>query len=109
MMHEARRHPRIDFDRRVWCEHQALTLYLPLANISVGGMFLQTSAEFHVGDTVRVSLEVEEHSGERVVADVEVVWAGKTGRTPGFGCRLLKFAEGESAYMRLMDSLSSRS
>jgi Tfp pilus assembly protein PilZ len=108
VMHELRRHPRIEYDRRVWCEHQALTLYLPLANVSAGGMFLQTSAAFHVGDTVRVSLELEEHTGERVVADVEIVWSGRTGRTPGFGCRLLKFSEGESAYMRLVDRLSAR-
>ncbi len=106
---EARRHPRVDFDRRVWCEHQDLTLYLPLANISVGGMFLHTSAGFQIGDTVRVSLEIEERSGQRVVADVEIVWAGRTGRVPGFGCRLLKFSEGESAYLELMDRLSSRS
>ncbi|MFT3921253.1 MAG: PilZ domain-containing protein [Myxococcales bacterium] len=107
-MHELRRHPRVEFDRKVWCEHQALTLYLPVSNVSVGGMFLQTSARFRVGDTVRVSLELEETTGERVVADVEVVWSGKTGRIPGFGCRVVRFSEGESAYMRLVDRLVAR-
>jgi Tfp pilus assembly protein PilZ len=107
-MHELRRHPRIEFDRRVWCEHPTLTLYLPLANVSVGGMFLQTSAAFRVGDTVRVSLELEDAFGARVVADVEIVWAGKSGRMPGFGCRVVRFFEGESAYMRFVDRLAAR-
>jgi len=107
-MHELRRSPRVEFERRVWCEHQALTLYLPVSNVSQGGMFLQTSATFRVGDTVRVSIGPEETAGERVVADVEIVWSGKTGRSPGFGCRVLRFSEGESAYMRLVDRLVSR-
>jgi Tfp pilus assembly protein PilZ len=106
-MHELRRHPRIEFERRVWCEHQALTLYLPLANVSMGGMFIQTSAAFRIGDTVRVSLDLDESSGARVVADVEIVWAGKTGRTPGFGCRLLGFNEGEAHYARLVGELTA--
>jgi Tfp pilus assembly protein PilZ len=105
-MRELRRHPRLDFEGRVWCEHQALTLYLSVSNVSEGGMFLQTSAGFRVGDTVRVSMESDADRGARVVADVEVVWAGRTGRLPGFGCRLVRFNEGEDAYTRLLEHLA---
>lgn len=107
-MEELRQHPRLEFERRGWCEHQALTLYLPIANVSRGGMFLQTSASFRVGDTVRVSLVLDEAPGGRVVADVEVVWSGRNGRAPGFGCRLVGFCEGENTYLGLLDHLSTQ-
>jgi Tfp pilus assembly protein PilZ len=106
-MHELRRHPRMDFDRRAWCEHQTLTLYLAVSNVSQGGMFLQTSAPFRAGETIRVSMDIE---GEQVpvVADVEIVWTGKTGRSSGVGCRVVRFNEGEQGYLRLVERLSSR-
>jgi Tfp pilus assembly protein PilZ len=106
-MQELRRHPRMDFDRRVWCEHQNLTLYLAVSNVSLGGMFLQTSAPFHRGETIRVSMDLE-GDAEAVIADVEIVWAGRNGRGAGVGCRLLRFAEGEQLYTRLIDHLASR-
>lgn len=108
-MDELRRHPRLEFDRRVWCEHHDLTLYLPVANVSRGGMFLQTSAAFSIGDTVRVSLELDGAAApSRVVADVEVVWSGRAGRIAGFGCRLVRFSEGEDTYLGLLDHLSTQ-
>jgi Tfp pilus assembly protein PilZ len=106
-MQELRRHPRMDFDRRVWCEHHNLTLYLSVGNVSLGGMFLQTSAPFRLGETITVSMGLE---GEAVpvVADMEIVWTGRTGRGAGVGCKVVRFTEGEHAYSRLIDHLVSR-
>lgn len=106
-MHELRRHPRVEFERKAWCEHDSLTLYLHVANVSLGGMFLQTSAPFQRGETIRVSLDLEEERAQ-VTADVEIVWVGRLGRSPGVGCRVLKFSQGEHAYARLLDRLVSR-
>jgi hypothetical protein len=103
-LQETRRHQRVDFDRRAWCEHHSLTLYLPVSNVSLGGMFLQTTTPFETGDRLRISFE--EPTGERIVAQVEIVWAGKSGRSSGVGCRLLGFLEGSEAFGRMVRGLA---
>jgi Tfp pilus assembly protein PilZ len=105
-MHELRRHPRVEFARKAWCEHASFTLYVHVANVSVGGMFLQTSAAFQEGETVRVSLELEDQA--QVTADMQIVWIGRRGRSPGVGCRVLRFSEGERAYVSLVERLAAR-
>lgn len=104
-MQETRRHPRADFERRAWCEHPALTLYLPVSNLSLGGMFLQTTTPFDLGDRLRVSFD--EPGGEKIVAQVEIVWGGRSGRAPGVGCRLIGFLEGQEAFGRLVLGLTA--
>jgi len=99
---ELRRHPRLALRRRAWCEHRDWTLYLPVANVSVAGLFIQTSTPFVTGEPLRVSLA---EAGERIVVDVEVVWSSSRGRLPGIGCRFSHMREGAEHYARLLDNL----
>jgi Tfp pilus assembly protein PilZ len=104
-MPELRDHRRVEFERRAWCEHPQLTLYLPVSNVSRGGMFLQTSTPFEPGDALRVSFDARDGAGP-IVAEVEVVWACRAGRSSGVGCRVVAFLEGEEAYGRLVEALN---
>jgi Tfp pilus assembly protein PilZ len=104
-MYDLRGERRVELERRAWCEHARLTLYLPVSNVSRGGMFLQTSTPFEPGETLRVSLTTE--SDERIVVVVEIVWSCRAGRGSGIGCRVLKFVQGESAYCRLVAGLEA--
>jgi Tfp pilus assembly protein PilZ len=100
-----RRHPRRDFEGRAWCEHQNLTLYLPISNVSVGGIFIQTGAPLTAGQRLKVSFGALDPSDEEVVAKVEIIWAGKSRRGAGVGCRFTSFLSGEAAYNRMIARL----
>ena len=100
-----RRYPRLEFDGRAWCEHQNLTLYLPISNVSAGGIFIQTGAPLNTGQKLRVSFGTLEPGAEEVVAKVEIVWAGKSRRGAGVGCRFTGFLSGEEAYNRMIARL----
>lgn len=106
---DLRRHPRLDFEGRAWCEHQSLTLYLPVANVSAGGLFLQTGTPMSMGQRLKVSFGALEDGEEDVVAKVEIVWVGKSprGAGVGVGCKLLSFVSGEEAYGRFLSRLSA--
>jgi hypothetical protein len=107
-MQEHRRHPRLDFGRRAWCEHPTLTLYLPVTNVSSGGMFLQTGAAFLPGETLKISIDADEDE-ETVVAEVEIVWTGRGARGSwGCGVRLTGFSSGEEAYRKILRKGSLR-
>jgi Tfp pilus assembly protein PilZ len=105
-MYDLRGDRRVQFDRRAWCEHQRLTLYLPVANVSRGGMFLQTSTPFEPGETLRVCFPATD-ADEKIVALVEIVWSCRAGRGSGVGCRVLNFVQGEAAYGRLVAGLEA--
>ncbi len=105
-MPDTRRHPRVEFDRRAWCEHPSLTLYLPVSNVSQGGMFLQTTTPFELGDQLRVSFDGAEPT-DKIVAQVEIVWAHKAGKSSGVGCRVLGFLRGGSEYGKLVEGLAA--
>jgi len=101
-MEDNRRHTRVGFERRAWCEHARLTLYLPITNVSHEGMFLLTGAAFRPGEQLKISIDSEE-SEEPVVADVEIVWTGRGTRGSwGCGVRVLNFSSGESQYRSLL-------
>jgi hypothetical protein len=102
-MSEQRDSSRLRFERRAWCEHQSVTLYLQVSNVSRGGLFLRTSMPLLPGDPLEVSIEGV--GGERIVVEVEIVWACRDGRGSGLGCRLLGFKSGAAAYERLVDAL----
>ena len=102
---EQRRHPRLEFEGRAWCEHKSLTLYLPVSNVSAGGLFLQTGTPMSTGQRLKVSFGPLEDGDEDVVAKVEIVWVGRTPRGAGAGCRLLSFVSGEESYERLLARL----
>jgi Tfp pilus assembly protein PilZ len=105
-MYDLRGYRRVEFDRRAWCEHPHLTLYLPVSNVSRGGMFLQTSTPFEPGETLRVSFPASD-SEEKIVVQVEIVWSCRAGRGSGIGCRVTKFLHGEAAYCRLVAGLEA--
>jgi Tfp pilus assembly protein PilZ len=100
-----RRHPRLDFEGRAWCEHRDLTLYLPIANLSAGGLFIQTGAPLSAGERLKVSFGGADAGQEEIVAKVEIVWTGKTRRGAGVGCRFMSFLSGEAAYNQLIARL----
>lgn len=100
-----RRHPRLEFEGRAWCEHQNLTLYLPISNVSAGGIFIQTGAPLTAGQRLKVTFGTLESSDEEVVAKVEIIWAGKSRRGAGVGCRFTSFLSGEAAYNRMIARL----
>lgn len=99
---ELRRHPRVDFRRRAWCEHRAFTLYLPLANLSHGGLFVQTSTPFASGELLRVCLTDRD---PLIIVDVEVVWSAG-GTRVGVGCAIKSFVQGAESYSELVEQLT---
>lgn len=93
---------RLPFQRRAWCEHRDLTLYLVVADLSMRGMFIQTSTPFALGERLRVCvLECP-----RIVVDVEIVRAVRGTRQAGIGCRVLAFPQGAESYVALLAQLS---
>lgn len=101
---ELRRHFRVEYQRRAWCEHSDWTQYLAITNLSHGGLFIQTPTPFQRGELLRVSFSDE----GRIVFEAEVVWATRT-RQVGVGCRIVGFVEGEARYASLIDRLGSPS
>ena len=101
-LRELRRHLRVDFRRRAWCEHRDWTQYLSITNLSYGGLFIQTPTPFPAGELLRVSFL---EAGQRVALDVEVVWASRT-RHVGVGCRITSLVEGEERYTQLVERLA---
>lgn len=93
---------RVVFQRRAWCEHRDLTLYLMIADLSPRGMFIQTSTPFEVGERLRVCV----HECPRIVVDVEIVRSVRRARQAGIGCRVLAFAQGADSYAGLLAQLS---
>jgi len=98
------RDERLSFERRAWCEHQSVTLYLTVSNISRGGLFLQTFMPLLPGDTLDVSFAGTSEQ-DTIVARVQIVWVCRAGRGSGLGCRLIDLLQGSSAYEQLLVAL----
>jgi Tfp pilus assembly protein PilZ len=103
-MRELRRHLRVDYQRRAWCEHRDWTQYLAITNLSHGGLFIQTPTPFQAGELLRITFSDD----GRIVLEAEVVWA-KRGRQVGVGCQIVDFHDGEARYAALIDRLASPS
>lgn len=111
---DLRRHLRVDFQRRAWCEHRDWTQYLAITNLSHGGLFVQTPTPFAAGELLRVSFveralpprEANPEPAARIALEAEVVWALRS-RQLGVGCRIVSFLEGEERYGQLIDRLAS--
>lgn len=99
---ELRHEGRVEFHRRGWCEHRDLTLYLSIANLSFGGMFIQTSTPLLRGERLRVCVQ----DRPRITLDAEIVWCSRRLRHAGVGCRVLAIVEGEEFYRALIEQLS---
>jgi Tfp pilus assembly protein PilZ len=100
---ELRRHLRVDYQRRAWCEHRDWTQYLAITNLSHGGLFVQTPTPFQAGEVLRVSF----NDGSAMISfEAEVVWASRA-RQVGVGCQIVSFIEGEARYVELIDRLAA--
>jgi len=79
---------------------------LPLANVSQGGLFVQTSTPFASGELLRVCLADRD---PLIVMDVEVMWSSSHGTRAGVGCAIRSFVQGAAAYAELVEQLTSSS
>jgi Tfp pilus assembly protein PilZ len=112
---DLRRHVRVDFQRRAWCEHRDWTLYLPLTNLSHSGLFIQTSTSFASGEMLRVCLTDRD---PLIIIDVEVMWCSAGGSSlvreaaarpdarVGVGCAIRSFVQGAESYAELVEQLT---
>ena len=98
---EQRKGQRVEFQRRAWCEHHDLTLYLLIGNLSYGGMFIHTSTPFRAGELLRVTIA----ETPRIVVDVQIVRCAQNARHGGVGCRLISFVQGAERYAGLLADL----
>ena len=104
---EARRHPRVEYQRRAWCEHHAFTLYLCIANLSHEGLFIQTSTPFARGERLRVALtDAAAGSSPPIEIEAEVRWSSTHGRATGIGCQIVLIAQGGERYAELVEQLA---
>lgn len=110
MQDERRRDPRYATRLRVWCEGQATTLYVPVTNVSAGGMFIRTVSPLAAGEELRVVLQPDAREPDKVVAVGSVAWSRARGDegTPGMGVTLVRFERGEEVFQRLLQRLSRR-
>ena len=99
---ELRSEPRLDFGYRAWCEHRDITLYLPVVNVSRGGLFLHTSTPLALGERLKVSV-LPGASG--IVLEAAIAWARKRGPAAGVGCRIVSFLDGAERYAALLEHL----
>lgn len=102
---ERRRSTRVHLNRRVWCEGENITLYVPAVNASEGGLFLRTATPLPRGKLAKIDLELE--GGGSVSAEVEVVWTrpprGADATIPGMGVRILKITRGAEVFARFLE------
>ena len=83
-----RKNTRYSSRLRCWCEAENITLYARIANLSEGGMFLQTSTPLDTGR--RALLRLSHGEVREVMAAATVVWS-RTERQdkgpPGMGLK----------------------
>ncbi len=100
-----RKSQRVHLNRRVWCEGENVTLYVPATNASERGLFLRTATPFPKGKRAKIDLELE--GGGAISAEVEVVWSRPPGTVdptiPGMGLRILRFTRGEDDFNRFLE------
>jgi len=102
---ERRRSQRVHVNRRVWCEGENITLYVPAVNASEGGLFLRTATPLGQGKIAKIDLELE--TGGSVSAEVEVVWTRPprgTDAMPGMGVRILRITRGADEFARFLET-----
>lgn len=102
---EFRRHRRVAFQRRAWCEHRNWTQYLSITNLSHEGLFIQTPTPFEPGELLRVSFS---DGDAHFSFEARVIWTASA-RQVGVGCQVVAFVEGEERYAALIDRLAAPS
>jgi len=102
---ENRKHERYPSRLRCWCESENITLYVRIANLSEGGLFLQTNTPMEAGR--RTLLRLSGRDVREVMAEAVVVWNRPQRQEkgpPGMG---LKFEELDSGALALLRRIIS--
>ncbi len=105
-----RQSARIASRIRCWCEGENVTLYARIANLSEGGLFLQTSTPLAQG--ARAMVRLGGGLSPELQAQATVVWNRQQRnekRPPGMGLRFEPLQSGELDRLRQIISQEQRS
>ena len=105
MRTENRKNARFPSRLRCWCESENITLYARIANLSEGGLFLQTNTPLDTGR--RMLLRLSSGEVREVMAEATVVWSRPQRQEkgpPGMG---LKFEGLDSSALALLRRIIS--
>ena len=95
---EKRKFPRIVVIERIWCESNGATILVLMANISRGGLFLQSP--YRPGPGTQLLLSRIEGDDEHKDILAEVVWNRSRSHTdrPGIGLRFVYRDQGQRLF-----------
>jgi hypothetical protein len=101
---EQRRHPRVQVAVRCWLITDEHTVYLPLHDLSIGGLSVRAPVPFSPTTPLRVELELP--SGSQVRARGEVVWVRRPATDapesgPRMGARFTELLDGADELTKL--------
>jgi uncharacterized protein (TIGR02266 family) len=106
---ENRKNERFTSRQRCWCESENITLYARIANLSEGGLFLQTNTPLTRG--WRTMVRLGGGGVPEVMAEATVVWSRpqrQDTRPPGMGLRFEGLDSGVLAHLRRIISEEQR-
>ena len=109
MRTENRKHGRTPSRLRAWCEAENITLYARIANLSEGGLFLQTHTPLALGR--RTLLRLSSGEVREVMAEATVVWSRPQRQDkgpPGMGLKFEALDSGALALLRRIISEEQR-
>lgn len=109
MRTENRKHARFPSRLRCWCESDNITLYARIANLSEGGLFLQTNTPLDTGR--RTLLRLSSGEVREVMAEATVVWSRPQRQEkgpPGMGLKFEGLDSGALALLRRIISEEQR-
>jgi uncharacterized protein (TIGR02266 family) len=104
-----RKHARFPSRLRCWCESENITLYAKIANLSEGGLFLQTHTPLALGR--RTLLRLSSGEVREVMAEATVVWSRPRRQDkgpPGMGLKFEVLDSGALALLRRIISEEQR-
>jgi uncharacterized protein (TIGR02266 family) len=106
---ENRKHARFPSRLRCWCEAENITLYARIANLSEGGLFLQTNTPLALGR--RTLLRLSGGEVREVMAEATVVWSREQRHgkgPPGMGLKFETLESGAQTLLRRIISEEQR-
>ncbi len=102
---ENRKNTRFTSRLRCWCESDNITLYARIANLSEGGLFLQTSTPLRTGGKALLRLSSGEVS--EVMAEATVMWSRPSRQDKGPAGMGLRFEGMDSGAQDLLRRIIS--
>jgi hypothetical protein len=70
---DRRKHLRVAWPSRCWCQAAEISIYAQIGNVSEGGLFLRTPSPLSEGAVATLSLPLGEDGAEQLVQAI-VVW-----------------------------------